>query len=245
MAPTAFRSAAVTGFLAAGEGDDDAAEPLAEVVGVLGQAEGGHHLGGRGDVEAGLPRHALEDAAQADDDVAQGAVVHVDDPPPEHPPRVDAEPVALVDVVVEQRGEQVVGRGDGVEVAGEVEVDVVGRDDDGPAAAGRAALQAEGRPERRLAQRQADALPDPGEPLGEADAGGGLALPGVGGGDGGDQHQLARRAAALQGVEGDLGLVGAVEGDVLGPDAELRRHVDDGSRAVGHVASPLTSSPQR
>ena len=130
MAPTALRSAAVTGSLLAVKRDDDAAEPAAEVVGVLGEAEGGHHLGGRRDVEAGLARHALEDAAEADDDVAQRAVVHVEDPPPEHPPRVDAERVAVVDVVVEQRGEQVVGGGDGVEVAGEVEVDVAARDDD-------------------------------------------------------------------------------------------------------------------
>jgi hypothetical protein len=82
---------------------------------------------------------------------------------------VDAELVAVVEVVVEHRGQQVVGRGDGVEVAGEVEVDLLAGTTIELAAAGGAALQAEGRPERRLAQRQADALADRRQPLGEAD----------------------------------------------------------------------------
>jgi len=43
--------------------------------------------------------------------------------------RVDLQPVAVVDVVVQQRGQQVVGEFDGVEVAGEVEVDVFHRHD--------------------------------------------------------------------------------------------------------------------
>ena len=49
-------------------------------------------------------------AAEADDDVAQRAVVHVDDAPPGDAPRIDAERVAVVDVVVEHRGQQVVRR---------------------------------------------------------------------------------------------------------------------------------------
>ena len=48
-------------------------------------------------------------AAEADDHVAQRAVVHVEHAAPGNVARVDAERVAVVEVVVEQRGEQVVG----------------------------------------------------------------------------------------------------------------------------------------
>ena len=41
-------------------------------------------------------------------DLAQRAVVHVDHPAPEHAARIDPQAVVVVDVVVEQRGEQVV-----------------------------------------------------------------------------------------------------------------------------------------
>ena len=104
------------------------------------------------------------------------AIVHVHDAAPGHAAAVDAERIAPVDVVVDQRREQVVRRGDGVEVAGEMEVDVLHRHDLGIAAAGRAALHAEGRAEARLAQAQHRLLADVVERVGEADRGGGLAL---------------------------------------------------------------------
>src|SRR3546814_1703387 len=73
------------------------------------------------DVEAGLPREAVGDAAERTDDVAQRPVVHVDDPPPAYPAQVDAKLVAPIDMVVDQRGEQVVRRSDGAKIDSEVE----------------------------------------------------------------------------------------------------------------------------
>ena len=189
----------------------------------LGEAEDGHHLGGHGDVEAGLARHRVVRAAQAHDDVPQRPVVHVDHALPDDPPRVDPQRVAVVDVVVEQRGQQVVGQLDGVEVAGEVEVDVLHRHDLGVAAAGRAALHAEARPQRRLAQADARLLADPVQAVAQADAGGGLAFAGRRGRDGRDQDQLAGRLVlqpAIQ-VQRDLGLVLAVVLQVVVGDAQL------------------------
>ena len=110
-----------------------------------GQREDRHHLGGGGDVEAGLPRDAVHVAAQADDDVAQRPVVDVEHPAPGDVVQVEAGLVALVEMVVEQRREQVVRRGDRVEVAGEVQVQDLHRDDLAVAAAGRPALDAERR----------------------------------------------------------------------------------------------------
>jgi hypothetical protein len=139
---------------------DDLAEPLLQIVQAVSQAEDRHDLGSHDDVEAILTRIAVRRAAEADDDVAQRAIVTVDHPPPGNAPHVEAELVALVDVVVDQGGEQVVGQRDGREVAGEVEVDVLHRHDLRVTAAGGAALHAEHRAERRLAQADDRLLAD-------------------------------------------------------------------------------------
>ena len=95
-----------------------------------------------------------------DDDVAQRAVVDVEHAPPGDVVRVDVGRVALVEVVVEHRGEQVVRRGDRVEVAGEVQVEDLHRHDLAVAAARGAALDPERRAHRRLADRDRGPLAD-------------------------------------------------------------------------------------
>ena len=87
-----------------------------------------------------------------DRDIAQCAVVHVHHPLPGDAPHVEAELIAVMDVVVDQRREQIVGERDRIEVAGEVQVDVFHRHHLGVTAAGGAALHAEHRPEARLTQ---------------------------------------------------------------------------------------------
>ena len=119
---------------------------------------------------------AVGDAAERTTICAQRAVVHVEHAPPGDPARVDVERVAPVDVVVDHRGQQVVRAGDRVEVAGEVEVDVLHRHDLRVAAAGAAALHPEARAQRRLAQAQHRRLADAVERVGQADRSRGLAF---------------------------------------------------------------------
>ena len=123
------------------------------------QAENRHHFGGDDDIEAVLARIAVARAAEADRDVAQRAVIHVHHALPCDAPHVDAERIAMVDVVVDQRCEQVVRERDRVEVAGEMQVDVFHRHHLRIAAACRAAFHAEHRAERRLAQADIAFLP--------------------------------------------------------------------------------------
>ena len=130
---------------------DDPPEPGAQVEQVGREGEDRHDLGADRDHELGLARDAVLAPAEADDDVAQRPVADVDDARPEDPVRVDAERVLVVEAVVEERAGQVVRRADGVDVAGQVEVEVLHRDDLAVAAAGRAALDPEDRAERRLA----------------------------------------------------------------------------------------------
>jgi hypothetical protein len=219
-----------------GKRQQRALDALPEVIRARRQAQHRHHLGCRGDVEAGLARHAFLRAAEADDRVAERAVVHVEHAPPQDAPGVDAQRVAEVEVVVEQRRQQVVGRGDCVEVAGEVQVDAVGRDDLAVAAPGRAALHAHTRPQRRLAQRQADGLAQLRQGLGETDAGRGLALSGRRGRDGRDQHQsrlACARARPLEHREVHLGDPAPVEMQVLRRQPQAGGDLADGERRAG------------
>ncbi len=189
----------------------------------LGEAEDRHHLGGDRDVEAGFARIAVGDAAERADDLAQRAVVHVHHAPPGDAAAVDAERIAPVDVIVDQRREQIVRRGDRMEVAGEMEVDVLHRNDLRVTAAGSAALHAEGRPERRLAQAEHRLLADVVERVGEADRRRRLALAGGRRRDRGDQDQLAVLLVLerLDVVHRHLGLVVAVGFEIFRRDAEL------------------------
>ena len=154
-------------------------------------------------------------------------------------------------MVVDQRRQQIVGRGDGVEIAGEMEVHVLHRHDLRIAAAGGTALDAEVRPERGLADAGDGLLADAVQPVAEADRRGRLAFAGRRRVDGGDQDQLAVLAAALRGDElgRDLRLVVAVGQKVLVGDAELGADLHDrlllgGARDLdvglhfGHDGSP-------
>ena len=157
-------------------------------------------------------------------------IVHVDHPLPHDPPRIDGQAVAVVDVIVQHRGQQVVGQFDGVEIAGEVQIDVLHRHHLGVAAPRRTALHAETGAQRRLAQADAGLLADPVQGVAQADAGRGLAFAGGRGRDRGDQHQLAGGfglQAAIQ-VERHFGLVLAVMFQVVVSDAQLSRDFVDG-----------------
>ena len=140
------------GLVVKGPGDDDPRDAALQVGQVLCQTEDGHELAGGSDVETVLPGHAVDAAAEAVGDEAELAVVHVHAGLKGDPAHVDAQRVALMDAVVQHGGDQVVGCGDGVEVAGEVQVDILHGDDLGVSAAGGAALQAEDGTEGGLAQ---------------------------------------------------------------------------------------------
>ena len=84
--------------------DEDAPEAPLHVGEILRQTEDCHHLRGDGDVKAGLPRHAVDAPAEPRDDMAQGAVVDVEDALPHDAVHVEIECVALKDVVVDECG---------------------------------------------------------------------------------------------------------------------------------------------
>ena len=110
-----------------------------------------------------------------------------------------------------------------MEIAGEMEVDVLHRHDLRIAAAGGAALHAKARPEARLAQADDRLLADMVERVAEPDRRRGLALAGRRRGDRGDEDQLAVGPVAERAdvVERDLRLVSAIGRDRFVRNAEL------------------------
>ena len=170
--------------------DDDLAQALLKIVDTRGQAQDCHDLGGNGDIEAVLARHALGLTANAVDDVAQLTVVHIDDALPSDALNVNTELIALLDVVIKHGGQQVIGGTDSVEVAGKVQVDVLHGDDLGPTAAGGTALDAKDGTERRLAQGHGALDTATTQAIGQTDGRGGLALASGRGVDGGHEDEL-------------------------------------------------------
>jgi hypothetical protein len=240
------------GLAVAGVADHDPADPLAEVPKVASQRQRGHHLGRRGDVEAGLARHPVAAAAETHDDVAEGPVVDVEDPSPGDVVEVEPERVVAVEVVVEHGTQQVVRRRDGMHVAGEVQVEHLHRHDLAVAAAGRAAFDAERRPHRRLPDGDRRPLAEVAEALSDSDGGRGLALAERCGSDRADHDVLRPRPVGepLDGVELHLEDVLAVPfeqvalethdvGDVL-DRLQRRRPGDLEVTGEGHaISAPL------
>ena len=158
--------------------------------------------------------------------MAQGTVVDVQDPRPGDGALVDVELIAVVQVVVDHRRQEVVGGGDGVEVAGQVQVHPLGRQDAGVPGTSGSALDAEGGPHGRLAQGENCLLSKAGEPLGQSDGRSRLALSERRRCDrsdddvvGGIRTTAAHVLTGIQHAQIDLGHIAAVGNDVLGGDS--------------------------
>ena len=187
--------------------------------------------------------------------MAQGPIIDVQNPGPGDGALVDVELIAVVQVVVDHRRQEVVGGGDGVEVAGQVQVHPLGRQDAGTPGAAGPSFDAEGGPHGRLAQGEDGLLSQTGEPLGQSDGRGGLALPERRRCDRSDDDIAGFAGTILcagplatrnQGAQIDLGHVATIGNNVLGSDTHRGRQrvkVNRGPRAVSghnrlsHVAS--------
>jgi len=93
-------------------------------------------------------------------------------------------------MIVDHRREQVVGGADRVNIAGEMQVDVLHRDRLSVTAPCRAAFDAKARAHARFAQAQHRLLADEVERIGEPDRGRRLAFASWGRRDRGDEDQL-------------------------------------------------------
>ena len=150
-------------------------------------------------------------------------------------------------MVVQHGAAQVVGRGDGVHVPCEVEVDVLHGQNLGIAAAGRPALDAEHRPQRGLPQGNDGVFADLLHGLSQTCGSGGFPLTGWGGIDCCHQHQLAVGLICQtdKGPFVDLGFIFPVELQLVLLDTQLCRDLRNGSErcALGDLNVRKHASP--
>ena len=200
---------------------DDAPKARLKIGKALRKAEHRHDLTRHGDIKAVLARAAVRLAAEPVHNVPELAVVHVHAALPSDLLRVDPKGIPLLNVVIEHRRKQVVRSADGMEIAGKMKVYVLHRDDLGVPAAGRAALDAEHRPERRLAQRRHGVFAHPPQRIRKPDGCCGLALARGRRRDGRYENELPVRRGNLfaQQVKGNLGFIFSVRLDVCFVDA--------------------------
>jgi len=144
----------------------------------------------------------------------------------------------VVEVIVDGGGEEIVGGGDGVEVAGEMEVDVFHGDDLRAAAPRAAAFHTERGADRRLPERDDGPGADAPEGLPEPDGHGRLAVARRGGRDRRDDDELAVRLFTTGGERGQqhLGLVPPVGQPFSRREPQLARDVSDRSGRGRHPA---------
>src|SRR5467141_4429589 len=216
-------------MLLAVERDDDALEARLEVRDPFREAEDRHHLARGGDHELVLPRDPVFRAAEARDDVAQLAVVHVEAPREQDPRGIDVQFVPVEDVRIQDRGDQVVRGADRVDVAREVQVDLLHREDLGSAAARRSALRAEHGPEGRLADGDNALRPEAIQGLPETDRREGLPLSISGRGRAGDEDELplAGLPGPVHGGEADFRNGFTLQDEVVLAESEVRGDIED------------------
>ena len=221
------------GLIIVAAGDDNAGDTRLQISDGGSQTERRHDFAGGRDIKAILARRAVRLSAEPVDEVAELAVVHIHAAFPCNAARVDVHRVALLDAVIHHGGDEVVGGGDGVHVAGEMQVDVLHRDDLRITAACRAAFYAEHRSERRLAQGKARIIAFQTQGIRQTDGNRGLSLARRRRVDGGHQHELALLRKLLQGEIIHLCLILSVRLQQVRRNAERIGNLCDGLHRAG------------
>ena len=143
--------------------------------------------------------------------MAQLTVIHIHHTPPDYLAGVDVQRVALMNVVVDQSGHQVVRNADCMEITGEVQVDVLHGDDLSVTAAGSASFYTKHRSQRRLTQADNGPFTQTVQRICQAHRSGGLTLARRGWADGGHQHQFRLPGQVLQRPDIHLRLIVAIQ----------------------------------
>ena len=160
--------------------------------------------------------------------MSECTVVDVEDTLPQYLFQREAVGSVLIDVVVEQSGNHVVGRGDRMEVASEVEVDLVHRQHLSVTATGSTAFLTEAGTERRLTQCHDSILADGIHAERQTHAYRRLADAGLGGTDSGHEDEVVlAHGFFLDGVDVHLGDVLTIAFSLLRVDTQLPDDVVD------------------
>lgn len=107
-------------------GHNHTAKPPFQIVRVFAEAQHRHNLRSASNHKAGFMNLAVP-VTQPDDDLPKTPVVHIHRALPQNAPRVDLQCIPLKNVVVDHRREQVIRGSDRVQVAGKMQINILGR----------------------------------------------------------------------------------------------------------------------
>ena len=167
-------------------------------------------------------------AADALHNLPELAVVHIQAMAEANPARVDAKLVALLDVVIDHGAQQVVGGGNGVQIARKVQVDGFHGHNLGVAAARCTALHAKHRAQGGLAQGEHGVFANLAHAVRQGYGYGGFALARGGGVDSRYQHQLCLKRQICVSALVNLGHIPAIGGYAFGYEPGLLCDVHNG-----------------
>ena len=170
---------------------NDAADASIQVVDIACKAQDSHNLRCWSDVEASFGWNTIYRASQARYNMAQRTIVDIEHSTPHNLLQTHLLRAIVVEVVVEQGCDKVICRGNSVEVASEVEVDILRRQHLCITATSSTTLHTEARSQRRLSQSNHCSLADMVESHTQADAYGGLTYTSLSRCDSGNQDKVA------------------------------------------------------
>ena len=194
-----------------------------------GQAKDCHHLAGNGNHVMIFTWNTVDGTAHAHNNITQGTVIHIHNAGEDNAARVNFQRIALLHMVVNHRAQQVVCRTDGVDVTGEMQVDILHWDNLCIAAACSTALDAEYRTQGRLTQGNDGAFAHLVQCLTQTNGCGGLAFTCRSRVDCGYQNQAAIRLVlqTLPCVIGNLCLILTVVFQLILQKSGLFGHLAD------------------
>ncbi len=232
--------------------DHDAPDAFPHILQACGEGQDSHQLAGHRDVKACLAQGTISLVAQAHDDVAYRPIIDIHDTVPGDRVGVDVElletfaleegiapAVFVVDAGVDGGGAEVVGHADCVNVAREVQIEVLHGHDLAVAPARSTTLDAERGPHRWLTDCSHGSVPQMSQRLSQANRGGGLALAQRGGGYGRHVNIPGGGTVSefLLYIQMDLGFVSAVEFEIILGESDGCCDLCDGAefRGLGDV----------
>ena len=108
-----------------GEAEQYILDSATEVLLILSKTEDSHDFRSRSDIKSALHHYAISFSSQSGNDASEVTVVDVEHSFPEHFAHCESVFTMLVDVIIQQSGNHIVCRSDGMEVASEVKVDSI------------------------------------------------------------------------------------------------------------------------
>ena len=196
---------------------DDFSQTLLHILQIAGQAKNGHHLRGYGNIEACLSWYTMSLATKTNDHIAERSVVQIQNPLPSYTAYINIQRIALLDVVIYNCCQQIVGCCNSMKITSKMQVNVLHRNYLGIPAASSAALQTKTWPQGWLTESYRNLVSQLVESISQAHTGSGFTLTSRCRINGSNQNQLAVWTILylIPGIQGNLRFVLAVQFNII------------------------------